>query len=78
MAESNEQQWFVCLGCGCRLAPVGARKGRTVIPVQIFGLLVWVDRAEFTCPNCRKERRFFSAPVARKEEPGERRYQGLT
>ncbi len=67
MADSNAQQWFVCLGCGCRLAPVGERKGRTVIPVQVFGFTVWVDRAEFTCPNCSRERRFFSAPAARKE-----------
>lgn len=77
MADNNTQ-WFVCLGCGCRLAPVGERRGRTVIPVQVFGFTVWVDRAEFTCPHCRRERRFNSAPAGRKEEIGGRRYQGLT
>jgi len=65
MAESIEQ-WFMCLNCGCKLAPVGERRGRTVIPVRFLGLTICIDRAEITCPNCGKARRFFSAPVVDK------------
>lgn len=65
MADSNEQRWFICLGCRCKLAPVTIRNGRTVIPVLIFGREVWVDRAEFSCPFCGKRRKFFSAAIVK-------------
>lgn len=78
MADNNAADWFVCLACRCRLAPVEVRKGRTVIPGQFFGIRVWVDRAEFICPNCGQVRRFNSAQVNGRKEMRGTQFMGLT
>ena len=60
-ALAGATQWLKC-PCGHRLAPVAWYKGRTAIPLSVFGLAVWIDRMEIKCPACGQVRRFVSVP----------------
>jgi len=60
-ALAGASLWLKC-PCGQRLAPVAQHKGRTAIPLSVFGLGAWIDRAEIRCPACGLVRRFVSVP----------------
>lgn len=57
------EMWLRCTCCQCRLARVEQKDGRTYIPISIFGMVVLIDRATITCPNCGGERRFVGVRV---------------
>jgi len=56
--------WFRCPECKIRLAPLIVRDGRTAIPIVLFQVIAYIDRADIECPYCGQVRRFTSRPVA--------------
>ena len=59
--------WLTCLCCKHRLAPVVIRDGVPVIPVISFSVVVYIEQAEITCPQCLTVRRFeYKPPVKRR------------